>query len=329
MQLKKWGIYGVAAICTLAVTACGNSGSKSEGGTDKPAGTAAVKPLEPVTLQFVGTNLNDQMFQDLIVKPLAGKYPHITVQQVKSTKLSELLSAGQTMDLYVNWAGELASNIELQSFTDITPMLKTHNWDMSRFDPKAIETARKVSGAGSSANVLYGLPYLVGLNALYYNKDIFNRFGVPYPKDGMTWDEAIELGKKLTRTENGVSYIGLDVDSYARMTFPLSLGVVNAATKKSIVNSDPYRLTLSTMKKIYDAQGIALNNPAQYAYGKAGDYFTKEKRTAMYGAPEGLLTTLKTTENMDWDVAQYPSYPSAMNKRGMYGMYYILPMKQS
>lgn len=51
---------------------------------------------------------------------------------------------------------------------------------------------------------IYGFPTNTGVHAIWFNKDLFDVAGVPYPKSGWTWDDLIETGKKLTlRDENG------------------------------------------------------------------------------------------------------------------------------
>jgi multiple sugar transport system substrate-binding protein len=333
--MRKWAICGTVILCFLIFTACGGSQTIQEQAqgqvqTGESEKQSEVKPPEPITLQLLDGQLSDEMFEDLIVKPLAAKYPYITIERTKGSSLSKPIEAGEPVDLYINWAGPLASDIELKAFADITPLLKKHQFDLGRLDPQALETTRKVSAAGSKEQVLYGLPYLVGLNALYYNKDLFDQFGVSYPKDGMTWDTAIDLGKKMARSVNGVSYIGLDIDAYARMTFPYSLGVVDVSSNKSIVDTEPYHYTLGTLKKLLNAQGImSVSDPSVYVYGKSTDTFVKDKRSAMLGAAEGVFRNLLSGTDFDWDVAQYPSYPERMNTRGMYGMFYIIPLKQS
>jgi len=47
----------------------------------------------------------------------------------------------------------------------------------------------------------YGLPWVGGPAALYYRKDIFDKNGVGKPPE--TWDEYVEVGKKLTQDTNG------------------------------------------------------------------------------------------------------------------------------
>lgn len=55
--------------------------------------------------------------------------------------------------------------------------------------------------------VLYGLPFRNDYYVLFYNKDIFDRLGVPYPSNDMTWDEYEQLAAQLTHSdENGQIY---------------------------------------------------------------------------------------------------------------------------
>jgi multiple sugar transport system substrate-binding protein len=43
----------------------------------------------------------------------------------------------------------------------------------------------------------YGYPCNIGANIIVFNKNVFDHFGVPYPKGLMTWDEFLELAKKV------------------------------------------------------------------------------------------------------------------------------------
>jgi multiple sugar transport system substrate-binding protein len=45
----------------------------------------------------------------------------------------------------------------------------------------------------------YGFPANISADAVWFNKDIFDKEGVPYPKDGWTWDDLIATAKKLTK----------------------------------------------------------------------------------------------------------------------------------
>ena len=70
---------------------------------------------------------------------------------------------------------------------------------------------------------------------LFYNKDVFDRYGVAYPTADWTWDDAIEAAKKMTvKNENGTyECFGFNAQSwaYAAMTYFTSKGL-------DIVNED-------------------------------------------------------------------------------------------
>lgn len=44
---------------------------------------------------------------------------------------------------------------------------------------------------------VWGYPSNVNTNVAFYNKDVFDRLGVPYPPDNMTWEAFIEMAEKL------------------------------------------------------------------------------------------------------------------------------------
>jgi len=48
------------------------------------------------------------------------------------------------------------------------------------------------------AGKIYSLPLEINDYILFYNKTLFDDRGVPYPTEGMTYDEAFELAKKMT-----------------------------------------------------------------------------------------------------------------------------------
>ncbi|HEY3268892.1 MAG TPA: sugar ABC transporter substrate-binding protein [Armatimonadota bacterium] len=67
------------------------------------------------------------------------------------------------------------------------------------FWPTAL-TRYSYDGRRLGRGTLYALPKDIGPFAMFYNKDLFRKAGLPYPsaKKAMTWDEAVSLWKKLT-----------------------------------------------------------------------------------------------------------------------------------
>ncbi len=54
---------------------------------------------------------------------------------------------------------------------------------------------------------LYSIPYTTSSAGLYFNKEIFDEYGIPYPPETpgerLTWEEVAEIAKKLTIDEDG------------------------------------------------------------------------------------------------------------------------------
>ncbi|RKN81937.1 ABC transporter substrate-binding protein [Paenibacillus ginsengarvi] len=314
MKMNKW-VSGAACMAIL-LSGCGQNSAN-----DGKETNTETKSLLPVTLKIYNdlAYISERDFKEMIAEPVKKKYPHLTVEQVATRNdLDKLIAAGEAVDFFVTWNGQMAFYKDLGFFEDITPLAKKNNFDLEKFDPGALDAIRTVSENGKE---LYALPYAVQLNALYYNKTIFDRFGATYPKDGMTWTDAIELAKKVSRKEGDVQYYGLDTDDYVRFTFPLSLGAVDAKTNKALVNSEPYKRAFDMAKQLYSSTGVKYQN-------KGIERFTKDQTVAMI-ATINLFQQLKQSSGLDWDVAQFPSYPDKPNVYGMYDLHILIPNRNS
>jgi len=64
---------------------------------------------------------------------------------------------------------------------------------------------------------VYGFPTNACTDALWFNKEIFDQSGIPYPRAPWTWEEFLPLAKRLTvREANGrIRHFGFSFDSWA------------------------------------------------------------------------------------------------------------------
>jgi len=294
----------------LGLTGCSSGGGAGFGEAGKPA---PEKDPDPVTLKlFTHQPMTADDFRLLIAEPVKKKYPYITVELLEhnATMLENAVASKEQIDLITIWNGNMNPNKGLGLFEDITPLAKSEQFDLARFDPDALRTLRTLGDNGE----LYGLPYNMQFNALYYNKDLFDKFGAAYPQDGMTWDDVVQLAKRLTRIDGGIQYSGLGMDSWTRPVYPLSLIPVDARTNAAAVNSEPYRKAFTLGKMIYSIPGNAPNFST--------NEFIKERKQAML-ASVNLLDLLSKTEGLNWDIAQFPSYKESPDVFGMYDLHVI------
>jgi len=88
---------------------------------------------------------------------------------------------------------------------------------------------------------------------LFYNKDVFDKYGVSYPTADWTWDDAIEAAKKMTVKNEDGSYecFGFNAQSwdYAALTYFTSKGldIVNedCTEVEGFLNSDEFAAALA------------------------------------------------------------------------------------
>lgn len=77
---------------------------------------------------------------------------------------------------------------------ELTPYIEEAGYDIEDYWPGLLESAMWDDG-------IYGFPRDIGLEVLYYNKDIFDEAGVEYPNEDWTWDDLLAAAEQLTVVE--------------------------------------------------------------------------------------------------------------------------------
>lgn len=110
-------------------------------------------------------------------------------------KILVMLSGGANVDLYgVNGISKLDLYVSKNALVDLTKMIKDSKLNLAPYGPSFLDTAAMENGK------YYALPYRSSAYALFYNKDIFDKEKISYPKQ-MTWDEYAKLAAVLTKGE--------------------------------------------------------------------------------------------------------------------------------
>jgi multiple sugar transport system substrate-binding protein len=311
---------GFACLCLLA--ACGGEGAdRAQEKADDNA--AKVEKTEPVTLNIFNTRAEVRDNWDvLFTKPLQTKYPHITVTELEG-KLEEVVASGTSIDLWITPEVNLGEFIQIDLADDIEPLMKAANMNLNRFEPVVIQTIRNHSKDGKQ---LLGLPFYLQFTALYYNKDIFDSLGVPYPKDGMKWDDAVQLARKVSGTHDGREIKGFHPDQIQRLANPFGISQVDPKTNKAVVNNDKYRRAFDLSKQFFSIPGNMPKNAAA-VNGSPLNMFTKDKLLSMY-LSVNRFSNLQGSD-VNWDIAQTPYYPELPNVGGIVDSFMIGVAKTS
>lgn len=316
--MKKQGIKWMAGAAALALTAgliggCSggaDSGSgKTGAGTDngaKPDQGIALDLQTPVKLVFYDeTKMSEEVFQARFVEPVKKAFPNVSFEVVhpgKGTYVSELAASGISIDLFMTTSWSFPLEINRQMVANLEEWVVKDKLDLGVYQPGIVDTIKSYSPQGG----MYALPYSNYASALYYNKDIFDKFAQPYPTDGMTYEQAIALGKKLSRTDAGVAFTGFFPGNYSFTYALFNRGFIDLVNRKVDINTPEMKQTFELLKSGFEEQNL------EYAdYTAALNQFYKEKTLAMlpYHFDSGRLEAETKAGNIfNWDLAQAPVY---------------------
>ncbi|WP_158301543.1 ABC transporter substrate-binding protein [Paenibacillus mesophilus] len=311
--MKRKGAPGVlaAALLVTMLAACGTT-REAESGNRDGAGSSAPKPggsKEQVELTVYNTTLlwEPEEFENMFLRPVEKKYPHIKLKfvpyrQSKTNAISDMIASGETPDLIMSSVGSVETWIKsLQLQYDLTPLAQQHKYDLNRLDPTILDLMRIISDGK-----LYGLPIYESPAPLFYNKDLFDKFGVAYPQNNLTWDDVYELSRKLTRNEGGVQYLGFygDTTPLVRRN-QLSLTGLDASGQKSALQTDAWKRYFETLVRIYQLPGYERNNAGAIQSQAVHNAFLKDRKVAMLMSGAQILSE-KTAGGLNWDMVAYP-----------------------
>lgn len=292
-------IMGTAAACSGGQTASPPAGETPQ--------KAAEPRKEPVELIFYSQVPDyDQTFNETFGDLIHKKYPHITVKHLPagSNKLADVVATGQTIDVMFMSIGQADSLTTYDYQYDISDLIKTRGYDLSRLEPSTVELQR-----GFANNGIYGLPVFTNTVGLFYNKDIFDKFGVEYPKDGLNWDQLKDLAKRLSRSEGGVDYKGLVMSSSANIVLnQFSAAYIDPATKKSIFTTENFKQAVELLTSVAKIPGNELTAQTWSLANQQKMFFQDQNAAMILHFVVYSLSALK--DQFNWDIATYPQLAS-------------------
>ncbi|GAA0623590.1 sugar ABC transporter substrate-binding protein [Kribbella sandramycini] len=147
-----------------------------------------------------------------IATAFTAENPNITVK-IQERPYPEFWSTLQTSaaggtapDAFWMLAQQIRPYAAGNQLLDISDAVKEQQVDLAKY-PKAVLDLYD-QGDGK----LYGLPKDVDTNAVWFNKALFDKAGVAYPKAGWTWADFRETAKKLTDPAAGTWGVAAPLD---------------------------------------------------------------------------------------------------------------------
>lgn len=316
MKMRKIVVSGIASIAAIGLfSGCSETTKEKDADVQAVQSDSWKMPAEPITLRVyqLFAALTDAEFQELIVKPIKAKYPNITLNLIRGggpgTQPDQVVASGDFPDIIFSGTGGILRDLDV--FEDLSGLVTKHKMDLNRFKPEVLDTIRE-----STNGKLTAFPFAINYYALFYNKDIFDKFGVPYPKDSMTWDDATALAKNVTRTDGGIQYRGINPGNPSLLGSQLAAPLYDKNTNKPLVQSDSWQKVYSTLKQMYEIPGNLTD--IKYYGGDSRGRFLKERVDAMVntfgiGMVSGFEEVRVAGNPMNWDMATSPTFKEAPN----------------
>lgn len=154
-------------------------------------------PPEPVEISFRHPNQDQQYFANALTG-FNEKYPHITVK---------LTTTDSAADCFVDESYDITGLVANEEIVNLNPFLdQNEDFDKSDFVPGMLEIF-------TTENKLWAIPAGFNPAVMYYNQDLFDRYGVEYPAANWTLDNFLAAANAIRDPANNVfGYASLPAD---------------------------------------------------------------------------------------------------------------------
>lgn len=302
---RKTGIVALAAVTSLALSACGGSSGNSgeQGDAESAELTYAIwdKAQAPVVEELVNdfTAANPGITVDVEVTPYNQYFTKLQTQASSGTAPDVFWMNGPNFQLYAG-NGQLAALEELPEAAEIDPA----NY------PQALNDLYTFDG------VQYGVPKDFDTVALWYNKAIFDQAGQEYPTADWTWEDFSTTAKAISEDlgDEGIYGAAWDTDGQASWynTVPQAGGFIISEDRTASGYDDPK--TIAGL----DFMAQTMLNGSSPSFEQLTDtlgsqWFASGKAAMMY-SPSYMVRTFMDSEFKDqFDVAPLPEGEQAAN----------------
>lgn len=313
MRLYSYKLFTWLIFTGFIATAClGGGGAVVQPEVATP--TPAPLSKEPVTLTWAfwgdpwEVEINEQ-----VIKIFEADHPHIQIKPFHRPwgdyfkELRPKLAAGTPVADVLFWS-QAPIDAPKGYFMDLTPLMEAEKYNLDDFFPSLLIHFKIKEG-------IYGLPRDSDTKVIFYNKRLFNRADLPFPKTGWTWDDLRNTSLALKEAgvveysfayevnswwmiwmwQNGVPVF--DDKLYPTQT---SLGEPGAA------EAVQFFADLTNVDKVTPPYET-LRSSAEIAQ------LFKEGRLAMAFGNHALVPAFSEIEDFEWDVAGLPQQQRRAN----------------
>ena len=305
-------LLSIVAVAGLMV-GCGGKGENSaKNSTQQDSGNGAV------TLKIALWDYSNTEYFKNIFNSFSEKYPNIKCEAVEfssdefDTSILTQMSAKTDFDIVFN-----------KDIPTINALISQgHIMELDNFMEQDKDfDKRNYSGLIEQLtmdNKTYGVPFRKDNTLLFYNKDLFDKAGVAYPKDGMTMKEYEDLAEKMTSGEGNDKVYGAhthtwtsNVSQYARRVEEFN--PIDSSTYEALI---PYYNTILDMQSKQFTQDYGSLKTSNIHY--SGVFYNQQ--AAMLEIGTWYINMLCENADFNWGVCSLPNDKGEANDKAVGGV---------
>ena len=288
----------------------------ANGSNDASNAAPAVKADEPITLEYWMWDPNFAEQEQAMIDRYEAMHPNVTINLTaldpKSywTKLAAMAATKQMPDVFNMHPNSVEDFVDQGALLDLTDMIKK-DFNKEDYFWSVMDSSFGVKGR------YYGVPFAWVGSVMYYNKDLFDKYGVEYPKAGWTWDDFLAKAKALTKDLDGdgkTDLWGYGVFSRYAVYDGWILQNDGDYLNREKLTFEPNNNAKEAIKFLYDLANTYKVSPHPKDYDldkKKIKLIFQQEKAAMIS--EGSWNIKYMRQDMpadfDWDIAYFPRGP--------------------
>ncbi len=282
-------------------------------GCSQPSDTKPAKATQHIRLQLVADAVETAAYRSLIAE-FEARHPDIEValrtigrQRDHVTQLATAFAGGTPPDLFLINYRRYGQFLGKELLEPLGPLAASHG----EFKPEDFYTPALEAFQHDGQQLC--LPQNISTQVVYYNRSLFQRYGVSEPADDWTWKQFHDTARALTHDLDGdrkPDVFGLDFDPdlihmapfvwqaggriVDKLDHPTALRLREYSSVIGLMYPKRLRTEVGVMPPL--AQRRAVGPEARFIQGGLG-MIIQSRRYA---------TALRSIDDLDWDVAPLP-----------------------
>lgn len=301
----------ITAILSGMLAGCGNS--LSNVGASAPASSTEATQQKTLSLWYWQSDM-EQAWNNNLIADFEAANPGVKIemtimpwseywQKVQTATVSNTLPDLMVMSVaYVEQYAKSGVVIDLKDYID-------RDLDRSEYYDFAMNTTRLSDGHE------YGMPWNIVENCLFYNKDMFDTAGVPYPDETWTWDTFRDAAVKLTdpaKNQYGASIVvSANDNAFDSVIYSYGGAIVSDDVKECLIDQPGSKDAIEYLR------GLILDDKCMPPMSSDSTSISNFSTGLVAMAVDGCwsLENLATASKLNWDIAPLPSGPAGRTPR--------------